>query len=140
MKLGKTIQVDRSQAVKHLAVGQALHETARDLSELAEPRYGNGMAIISIHAAIAYTDALTIAFRGIKSADGDHARAADLLKHALGSRAVETHVRRLRAILNAKSNVSYSGAYYTLEEARSIYQKTGDFIGWAAEMYAERPG
>ena len=63
-KLGKTMRVDRSRVSGYLSVGRALHGTARDLAELAESRYGNGMAIVAIHAAIAYTDALTVAYGG----------------------------------------------------------------------------
>ncbi|HEX8359597.1 MAG TPA: hypothetical protein VF613_05800, partial [Longimicrobium sp.] len=70
--------------------------------------------MIAIHAAIAFTDALTVAYRELKSTDGDHTRAADLLVHALGHRADADHVRRLRGILNAKSSASYSGNFYTL--------------------------
>ncbi len=139
VKLGKTTQVDRHQALKYIAVGEALHRTAQDLAELAEPRYGNGMAIVAIHAAIAYTDALTIAFRGIKSTNGDHTRAAAVLQHALGHRADEAQVRRLRAILNAKSHASYSGSYYTIENARAILERTNEFIAWAKAVYEERP-
>jgi hypothetical protein len=98
------------------------------------------LAIIAIHAAIAYTDALTIAYRGIKSQDGDHVRAADVLAHALGPhRAAVAQVNRLRGILQAKSDVSYSGQYYTLEEGQRIARETTEFIRWAEERLASRP-
>lgn len=139
VKLGATTRVGREQAARYVMVGEALHRTARDLAELAEPKYGNGLAIVAIHAAIAYTDALTIAFREIKSTDGDHARAADVLLNALGSRAADAQLRRLRAILNAKSHISYSGSYYTIEDARGILEKAGEFIAWAKTVYEQRP-
>lgn len=140
VKLGKTVQAGRHEAVKYLVMGESLHRTAEDLLALSEPRYGNAMAIIAIHAAIAYTDALTIAFREVKSADGDHARAADVLVHALGYRASEPQLRRLRAILNTKDHVSYGGNYYTTTEAAGLLAKTRDFVAWARNVYEERPG
>lgn len=76
VRLGSTSNEDPSRAAKYQAVGRSLHRNSQELDAINETRYGNGLAIISIHAAIAYTDALTIAYRGIKSQDGDHARAA----------------------------------------------------------------
>jgi hypothetical protein len=106
---------------------------------IAEPRYGNGLAIVSVHAAIAYTDALTVAYREVKSVDGDHSRAAEVLVHALGQRADPAQVRRLRRVLNAKSEVSYSGSYYTLHEGREIFADVVCYGSWAEEMLLNRP-
>lgn len=140
MRLGGTTTEDPSRAGKYLSVGRSLHRNGQELDAISETRYGNGLAIIAIHAAIAYTDALTIAYRGIKSQDGDHARAADVLAHALGQRREhEGQVNRLRRILQAKSDVSYSGQYYTLEEGRRILREAAEFIRWAEEMLANRP-
>ena len=140
VKLGGTSAEDPSRASKYQAVGRSLLRNSHELDAISETKYGNGLAIIAIHAAIAYTDALTIAFRGIKSQDGDHARAADVLAHALGqNRSHAEHVNRLRGILQAKSNVSYSGQYYTLEEGRRIVREATVFITWAEDMLARRP-
>jgi hypothetical protein len=63
MRLGAAKSEPRSQAASYLSVARALVETARAVDVLGEATYGNGLAIIAIHAAIAYTDALTIAYR-----------------------------------------------------------------------------
>ncbi|HST61946.1 MAG TPA: hypothetical protein VLK84_24810 [Longimicrobium sp.] len=140
VRLGSTATEDPSRAAKYLAIGRSLHRNTQELETISETRYGNGLAIIAIHAAIAYTDALTIAFRGIKSQDGDHARAADVLAHALGqNRSYTGQVNRLRGILQAKSNASYSGQYYSLEEGQRIAREAGEFIRWAEDMLANRP-
>jgi hypothetical protein len=138
-KLGKTMRVDRARAAGYLSVGRALHATARDLAELGEARYGNGLAIVAIHAAIAFTDALTVAYGEVKSTDGDHARAEELLADVLGPRLPAVERRRLHAILNAKSHVSYSGAYYTLADARKVLEKVDAFVAWASGVYESRP-
>jgi hypothetical protein len=77
VNVGKMRKMDRSQAAKYLRIGRALHSTVRDLNQLAAEgdTYGNAMAIVAIHAAIAYADALSIAFREVKSVDGDHSMA-----------------------------------------------------------------
>lgn len=139
VRLGSTTTEDPSRAAKYLSLGRLLHRNGQELEAISETRYGNGLAIIAIHAAIAYTDALTISFRGIKSQDGDHGRAADVLAHALGQRREQDgQVNRLRRILQAKSDVSYSGQYYTLDEGRRILGETSEFIRWAEEMLANR--
>ena len=139
VKLGQTRRQDRSTAPKYYDVGRALYRTARDLAALGEPKYGNGLAIVAIHAAIAYTDALTVAYREIRSIDGDHRRAADVLHHALGHRADPDQVRRLRGILDAKTHASYSGTYYTLEDAERILRDTDAYIAGAEKLFASRP-
>jgi hypothetical protein len=139
MRLGQTKQEDRSRATSYQAIARSLLDTARGLDTIAEPRYGNGLGIISVHAAIAYTDALTIAYRGVKSVDGDHTRAAEVLVHALGQRADQAQVRRLKRVLNAKSEVSYGGAYYTLDEGRDLFGDVNRYGSWAEEMLLSRP-
>jgi hypothetical protein len=124
----------RSRAVSYHAIGRALVETARALDLIGEAKYGNGMAIIAVHAAIAYTDALTVTYREVKSTDGDHVRAAEVLAHALGQRAEASHVRRLKCVLAAKSEASYGGSYYTLEEGRALLLDVEKYVSWAEEM------
>jgi hypothetical protein len=141
VKLGSTTTEDPSRAVKYLSIGRSLHRNTQELDTISETKYGNGLAIIAIHAAIAYTDAMTIAYRGIKSQDGDHARAADVLAYALGQNPRHApQINRLRAILQAKSDASYSGTYYTLDDGKRIVRLTTEFIRWAEEMMATRPG
>jgi hypothetical protein len=140
VKLGSTTSEDPSRAAKYLAIGRSLHRNSQELEAISETRYGNGLAIVAIHAAIAYTDALTIAYRGIKSQDGDHTRAADVLAHALGQRREHApQVNRLRDILQAKSDASYSGTYYTLDDGKRIARETSEFVRWAEDMLANRP-
>jgi hypothetical protein len=134
MKLGATRREPRDQAANYRTVARALVETARAVDVLGEAMYGNGLAIIAIHPAIAYTDAVTIAYREVKSADGDHARAADVLVFALGPRAEPLHVKRLRRVLGAKSKVSYGGAYYTLAEGRDLLWHVEKYAAWAEEL------
>ncbi len=138
MKLGRTRHEDRGRSARYQGFGRALLRTARDLDMMGEPKYGNGLAIIAVHAAIAYTDALTVAFREIKSTDGEHLQAAQVLVHALGHRAEAEPVRWLKRIVGAKSHASYSGSYYTLEDGRGILREMERFVEWAEDRLTER--
>lgn len=140
VRLGSTTTEDPSRAAKYLSIGRSLHRNSQELEAISETRYGNGLAIIAIHAVIAYADALCIAYRGIKSQDGDHTRAADVLAHALGQHVDHARqVNRLRGILQAKSDASYSGKYYTLDDGKRIVREATEFIRWAEDMLVKRP-
>lgn len=141
VNLGKTRQMDRSQAVKYLRVARALHSTAGDLNQIAAEgdTYGNAMAIVAIHAAIAYADALSIAFRELKSTDGDHSMAVLTLRQSIGHRADEAQIRRLESIIDQKSAVSYQGQYYTITDARAVVEQLDAFSQWALSLWEERP-
>lgn len=139
VKLGKTKSEERSRASRYEQIGRSLVRTAEDLATIGEAKYGNGLAIMAIHAAITYTDALTVAFRETKSTDGDHTHAVSVLQHALGNRAPPEQIRRLRGILGAKSHASYSGTFYTLEDGARLLAETQAFIAWAEEMLRRRP-
>jgi hypothetical protein len=141
VSLGKTRQMDRSQAARYLRVARALHSTVSDLSQLSTEgdTYGNAMAIVAVHAGIAYADALSIAFREIKSVDGDHSMAVATLRHAIGHRADEEQIKRLGNIIDQKSAVSYQGQYYTLADARAVVEKLDAFAEWVLSRWEERP-
>jgi hypothetical protein len=141
VRIGSAKDVDPSQAEKYRRVGASLLASARALEAIAvagDP-YGNAIGVVAVHAAIAYNDALCIAFAGLKSTEGDHRKAADVLKRALKSRAEPGQAERLRSILGVKERVSYAGLYYALDEARSLLREAETFGAWAEQMYRERP-
>jgi hypothetical protein len=138
VRLGRTKREDRERFAKYRAIGRALLATARDLESIGDAKYGNGLAIVAIHAAIAYTDAPTVAYREIRSTDGEHAQAAEVLVHALGQHADAEQVRRIRRILGAKTHASYSGSYYTLDDGREILVELEQFTRWAEDRLTER--
>lgn len=141
VRSGSAKEVDPSRAEKYRRVGASLLSSAHALVSVAvtgDP-YGNAIGVVAVHAAIAYNDALTIAYRGIKSTEGDHRKAADVLQRALGHRARPEEVARLRSILALKDRISYGGQYYSLEEAQALLRDAEAFATWAENMYAERP-
>lgn len=141
VRRGRRRNVDRAQAARYVQVARALRRSAEDLATLADEtdRYGNAVAIVAIHAAIAFADALSIAYGGFKSTEGDHERAADALKEALGVRADAEQVKTLLAILKRKDAVSYQGVYFTSGEAMALVERLGRFATWAEGMYEARP-
>jgi len=141
VRSGISKAVDRSQAERYRHVAASLLARAQALEAIAtagDP-YGNAVGVVAIHAAIAYNDALTVAYRGIKSTEGDHRKAADVLQRALGHRASPEQVDRLRSILLYKDRISYGGQFYRLDEACRLLREVEVFCAWAGEAYLERP-
>ena len=141
VRRGRAKSVDPAQALRYRAVGEALLRSAGAMVELSDldRYYGNAIAIVCIHAVIAYNDALTVAFGGVKSTEGEHDRAADVLQSALGPRTAPEMVKLARSLLTLKDRVSYQGQYYTGEEAAQLYHRAAEFCAWAERMYQERP-
>jgi hypothetical protein len=127
--------VDRSEAEKYLLVGQSLRRSAADLNALGEAAYGNALGILCIHAAIAFSDALSIWAKGMKST-GYHSDAAGLLVELFpqdsGTRGA---IRSLRTLLSSKDSIEYSGRFYQLEEARNLFRHLQKFSVWAEKKY-----
>ncbi|HEX2208003.1 MAG TPA: hypothetical protein VHG93_10010 [Longimicrobium sp.] len=138
---GNRKEVDRSQADRYRRVGAALLQSAQTLADLAteSDSYGNAIAVVAVHACIAYNDALSIAWKGVKSTDGDHSRAPDTLVYALTHQAPPERVRQLKTVVAKKDHVSYQGTYYTISEAERLLAEASGFCEWAEKMFDHRP-
>ncbi|CAN5651085.1 hypothetical protein BH23GEM8_BH23GEM8_18600 [soil metagenome] len=141
VKRGRRKSVDPAQAPRYYRVARALRQSAMDLIEIAddESSNGNAIAIVTIHSAIAYADALAIAYGGFKSTEGEHERAVEALQAALGARIDPGQVKDLLTIVKKKDTASYQGVYYTVGEARDLLRKLQRFADWAEVMYEKRP-
>ena len=140
MKKVKSKIVDRTQAPNYYAVARAFRTSAEALAELPGQgaTYGNAIALLAIHAAISYADALAVAFGGRKSSD-DHTRSAELLQNVLKAQVPVEMVKILRVVIGAKDEVSYQGSYYPLDDGLRLLDKAGRFYSWADELYQRRP-
>ena len=100
-----------------------------------EFQYWNAAGVLLVHAAIALTDALTIKVGGVKSAGEDHLLAADLLEMVL---AVDADAKRaishLRALVQEKTLVSYSGEVYRQEDIRRMARHLSRYRTWADRL------
>lgn len=132
--------VPRHRATQYRRVGDSLAKGAEDLFTLEDAAYGNAIGVLVVHAAIAWTDALTIAFGGKKHTGADHEKAADLLLQELGERVLPEARKKLQAILRAKDSVSYMGESYTLDQAMVVLTHLRSYLDWARNTFELRPG
>jgi len=97
--------------------------------------YSYSSALLGIHGAISYADALRVGMGSKKLSSEDHSRAADDLKSLLDSRGFKQQqgVKHLRLLLGRKSRISYSSETVRKNEVEDIVKRAMRFAEWAEE-------
>ncbi len=98
-------------------------------------RYHNSVALLAIHSAISYSDALRTGLGDERLANDDHDQAADSLRRLLQARKTElgnglTHPQYL---LGRKSGVAYGNERLSDNE-RKLILGAERFSAWANDM------
>lgn len=132
---GRRRQVDRSRWNQFQAVAENFAQAA----ELARTfEYWNAAGVLVVHAAIAFTDAITVKVGAVKNASSDHAVAADLLEEVVAIDAAgKKAIGHLRAILEEKNLVSYSGQIYRQEDIRRMSRHAARYQTWARQFLSD---
>lgn len=125
--------VDKSLALSYLDTAASFRKDAQNMMSLPGDFSGNGIAVLCVHAAIAYGDAIAILAAGRKSKSGRHQDAAPFLASVYPPRTVadKTAIRTFQGILSRKDEVSYAGDLMDAEEAAALLKKLLAFAQWA---------
>ena len=126
------VSVPKSKKSDYARVAGNFHKGA----ELAkEFEYCNAAGLLIVHAAIAYTDALTIKFGGVKSKGEDHMAAVDLLRQVVMLDGPgEAGARHREKIINEKNRVSYEGEVCTKKDVDNLWKHLLRYQAWAVSM------
>ncbi|MFC1522883.1 hypothetical protein ACFL6Y_10790 [Elusimicrobiota bacterium] len=127
-KRSQRISVPRSKSKDYLKVAENFHSGA-EVAKVYD--YWNAAGVLIVHAAIAYSDAITIKVGGVKSRGEDHIAAVDLLESVVvldetGKKAM----RHLVRIIEHKNLVSYSGEIYSREDVEKLWKHLERFKTW----------
>lgn len=97
-------------------------------------------ALLAIHAAISYSDALRVGLGDTKLGADDHQRAVDALKELLSSAssADEAGLGHLRYLLSNKSHVAYGAHRISAKDFEMVFTKAERFATWANRVGRER--
>jgi hypothetical protein len=133
-RVDRTKRVDPSQADNYAELGRRLLHAGRVIIERADARHASALAILSVHAAIAYADAVAVHVGGRKSTSADHEAAVRLLRSVLGQRLPTTVERMLNRLLAEKDRLEYQGYLATMQEATSLLGRATQIAAWAEEM------
>ena len=103
-----------------------------DLAE-SECRYSS--ALLAIHCAISYSDALRVGLGEKLSelASGDHRAAASRLEKLLNQRKYDKRqgVKHLERLVGKKNSVAYTPDVLTEEEVKAMIERAQRFSAWA---------
>jgi hypothetical protein len=124
-------------AAKYLEKGRKFRRDAEAMHRQLGAFSGSSVAVLSIHAAIAYADALTIRAAGRKSKSGDHRDAESFLASVLALRSSDDKaaLKAFRALLSRKDEVSYTDDMATDLDADTMLVRLTLFAKWADRRY-----
>ena len=138
VKGGTWKRVDTGQWRGRFDLGRAFLRSALEALERAEDgQIGDPIMSNALLAVIAFADALTIRFGGIRNQQ-DHSRLPAALRHALGNRASKEQLHRLGRLLKLKNEIQYDHTTCSMQEAREYVSQVQRFAAWAETELARR--
>jgi hypothetical protein len=107
------------------------------LQDDAEYRYSS--ALLAIHGAISYSDALRVGLGDTGTSSDNHQNAATELRKQLMLRKYDRQqgISRLEKLLRRKTTIAYSGDSVSEQEVKSIIQQAERFAVWAETTGSE---
>jgi hypothetical protein len=123
----------------YLHKARAFRGDAESMAALSGEFSANGLAVLCVHSAIAYADALSIRASGVKSVSGEHLDAVDVLESAvrIHGAADVAAVKALRYVLQRKDEVSYTATLVRAEDAARVLEKLQQFGDWAESRFEQ---
>lgn len=106
----------------------------RAMLDRADPRHASTLAILSVHAVIAYADSLCVHLAGRKSTSADHRSAVALLRAIMGSRLPATTEKVLARVLSEKDRLEYQGYVASMGDAQQLFSRAESFATWAESV------
>ena len=130
-RLDRTKRIDPRLADNHAEVGRRLLHAGRAIVEHGDERHASALAILSVHVAISFADAVAIHSSGRKSTSSDHEASVRLLRAALGARLSTATENALRRLIGAKDRFEYQGYVATMREAAVLFGHAERIATWA---------
>ena len=124
--------VDRSKHREYQQVAEHFYNAAKDSISL---EYWTAAAVLIVHAAIAYADALCVKIAGQRSVGESHEQLVVLLdEHIAGKDQKKRALNQLRYIIEEKTRVSYLGEILTPSMTRELWKRLERFREWAVQI------
>jgi hypothetical protein len=127
--IGVTVYQDRG-----LQLAKAMNLCRRN-----ETYYPSAAALLAVHSAIAYNDAVLIKLTGERSKTQDHSQAVSALKRACGRAKIEPlGIGHLSRLLGAKTDISYGDRHVDSQLADAMCLAADRFEAWAERVILSR--
>jgi hypothetical protein len=97
--------------------------------------YWNSSALLAIHSAVSYSDALRLGLGDQKLSADDHQKAADSLQKLLASKHLEDQAgfKHLRFLLSKKNLVAYGDQRLEYTDYEALFTRAERFAQWAGK-------
>jgi hypothetical protein len=103
--------------------------------------YASAAALLAVHSAISYSDAVLIGLGGARPPGENHRKAITALKRACtGAKVDHRGITHLDRLLNAKTDISYGDKQVDDEEVPKLCVHAGQFRVWAERILHKREG
>jgi hypothetical protein len=95
--------------------------------------YWNSSALLAIHSAVSYSDALRVGLGDQKLSADDHKQAADSLHRLLAEKKLDDQAgfKHLQFLLSKKTLVTYSARRLEHTDYETLFTKAERFAQWA---------
>ncbi len=121
-------EVDRGEAGSFRAAAEQFLKAARLAREHG---YGTAAGLLFVHAAIAYSDAVSIHLAGVRSTSDNHHDAVALLGEAAARiKDPDRAAQHLRRLIDEKSRVAYTGEILKKSEVEALENHAERFRAW----------
>ena len=103
--------------------------------------YASAAAILAVHSAISYSDALLIGLGDTRPRGENHQAAVTALKRACtGARIDQKGIPHLQKLLSAKTDISYGERQVNDEKIKALCIFADRFQAWAERTLQKRKG
>jgi hypothetical protein len=118
--------------IRALQLANAMKLCSDDLQS-----YASAVALLAVHSAISYSDALHIWLTGIRPDGADHKQAVISARRACRRAGIEpAAISHLERLLNAKTGVSYGNRTVDVEYAQTLSIAAQRFQVWVERNLA----
>src|SRR5690554_2476150 len=127
---GKTKRAvtDKSEFSKYRTLADNFYKGA--IAEMKAGRW-NPAGVLMVHSAIAFADAASVKYGGVKSKGDDHQDVVRLLDELLPfSEAKKNALNQLERLIAHKTSVSYSGEIYDDKDIEKLLKHFERFKSW----------
>ncbi len=128
-----SIPIDRARYKDFVKQAEGFESAAKDEKEL---KRWNASAVLYVHAAVAWSDAVTILSGGRKATGLSHLNVAALISETFTKDPTgkKTALKNLRLILNQKNAVSYLGEAFSQEDLKEMSKHYEVFSSWCRKQ------
>jgi hypothetical protein len=100
--------------------------------------YASAGALLAVHSAISYNDAVLLKLKGRRSQTEDHRRAAATLFRVCRERNIDVQgCHHLKKLLSVKTDISYGDRIVDSETAEALCSSAVRFQTWAERLLSQ---